>query len=100
MFENKILKEWSSNEKLPWGFTEWLKDTIRDYEVYQKKEFKQIAHEFGVKPSILSRWIAGMGPMTKTDIQMLATNLNPVVYTFLGLPRPIIDETLTEELIE
>lgn len=100
MFDNKLLKEWSSNEKLPWEFTEWLKDTTRDFEKNQKKEFKQIARELGVKPSILSRWIAGMGPMTQTDIQMLAANLNPIVYTLLRLPRPIIDETLTEELIE
>jgi len=56
--------------------------------------------EFGVNPSILSRWIAGMGPLTQADIRLLATKLSPVVYTFLGSPRPLIDETQTEELIE
>lgn len=96
MFEEKPLKEWSSNEKLPRGFTEWLDDTIREYEITQKKAFKQIASELGVKPSNLSRWIAGVGPLTQIDIQMLATNLNPVVYTFLGLPRPTEDEMSTE----
>jgi len=56
--------------------------------------------ELGVNPSILSRWIAGMGSLTQADIGLLATKLSPIVYTFLGLPRPLIDETQTEELIE
>jgi hypothetical protein len=100
MIEEKQIKEWSSNDSLPGGFSEWLKETIRESETKHYKEFRQIAAELGVKPSILSRWIAGMGPMTQTNLRLLASNLSPVVYTFLGLPRPIIDETLTEEFIE
>jgi len=100
MIEKNQLKEWSSSEELPWGFTKWLKEIIRENETRNHVEFRQIASELGVKPSILSRWIAGMGPLTHVDIQTLAANLNPVVYTFLGLPRPIIDETLAEDFIE
>ena len=100
MIEGKKPKEWTSNEILPKGFTEWLKETIREYEINQKKDFRRIARELGVKPSILSRWIVGIGPMTQTNIRLLAPNLSPVVYTFLGMPRPIIDETLTDEFIE
>ena len=96
MCEDKQLKEWSSKEILPRGFTEWLKEIIREHEINQKKGFRQIASELGVNPSMLSRWIAGVGPMTQTDIQLLASNLSPVVYTFLGLPLPNIDETLPE----
>jgi len=94
MIEKNQLKEWSSNENLPRGFTEWLKEAIREIEIQDKKEFRQIAYEFGVNPAILSRWIGGMGPMTQKNIRLLACSLSPVVYTFLGLPRPIIDETL------
>ncbi|MFC2055562.1 hypothetical protein ACFLV7_14880 [Chloroflexota bacterium] len=100
MIEGKKPKEWTSNENLPRGFTEWLKETIREYEINQKKDFRRIAGELGVKPAILSRWIAGIGPMTQTNIRLLASNLSPVVYTFLGMPRPIIDETLSDEFIE
>ena len=100
MIEERQLKEWSSNENLPWGFTEWLKATIGESESKHKKEFRQIAAELGVKPSILSRWIGGMGPMTYTNIRSLACILSPVVYTFLGIPRPITDESLAENIIE
>lgn len=86
-------KEWSSNEKLPWGFSNWLKMYTRKNEVDRKKGFRQIAGELGVNPSILSRWIAGMGPLTNRDVQILAENLSPAVYSFLGLSRPVFDET-------
>ena len=79
MFEDNQFKEWSSKEILPRGFTEWLKDIIREYEINQKKGFRYIASELGVNPSMLSRWITGMGPMTQNDIQLLASNLSPVV---------------------
>ena len=88
MFEKKTLREWSSNDKLPKGFANWMKDYIRENEVIHKKGFRQIASQLGVDPSILSRWIAGMGPLTQHDIQILAANLSPVVYSFLGVSRP------------
>ena len=82
MFEEKQPKEWSSNEVLPRGFAEWLKETVREHEVNKKMAFRQIAAEFGVIPAILSRWVAGMGPMTQNNIRLLASNLSPVVYIF------------------
>ncbi|MFC1922250.1 hypothetical protein ACFLY4_03085 [Chloroflexota bacterium] len=100
MTEKNVLKEWTSNEILPSGFTEWLKITIREIETQHKKEFRQIAYGFGVKPAFHSRWIGGMGPMMQTNIQMLACNISPVVYTYLGLPRPINEKTLAENIIE
>ncbi|MGB6681045.1 MAG: helix-turn-helix transcriptional regulator, partial [Candidatus Bathyarchaeia archaeon] len=82
----KELREWSSTDRLPGGFAEWLKDIVTEQEA--KKGFRKIAEELGVAPSILSRWIAGMGPLSQNDIRMLASKLGPVVYTFLGIPRP------------
>ena len=79
-------REWSSTDKLPGGFTEWLKEIITEQEA--SKTYWKIAEELGVKPSLLSRWIAGMGPLSQNDIRLLSSNLGPVVYTFLGLPRP------------
>lgn len=84
-------REWASNDGLPSGFSEWLRETVREYEMVKKMAYRQIAAEFGVNPSILSRWISGMGPMTHTDIQLLASRLSPVVYAFLGLEPPPLD---------
>lgn len=97
MIEKIPVKEWSANDDLPRGFSEWLHDTVKELGVNQKREFRQIAADFGVNPSILSRWIVGKGPLTQADIKSLAAYLSPVVYTFLGIPRPLIDETLAEE---
>jgi len=80
------LREWASRDKLPEGFKEWLKDIILEQEA--EKGFRKIANELGVNPSILSRWMAGMGPLKQKNIRLLASKLGPVVYTFLGFPRP------------
>ena len=80
------LREWSSTEELPRGFAEWLNDIVREQE--KEKGFRKTADEFGVAPSILSRWLAGMGPLNRNDIQKLAAKLGPTVYTFLNLVRP------------
>lgn len=96
MPEQNRYREWTSNEGLPNGFTEWLRDTVREYEVVNKKAYRQIAAELGVNPSILTRWISGMGPMTNTDIELLASHLSPVVYAFLGLEPPPLDDTYLE----
>ena len=80
------LREWSSKEELPRGFAEWLTEIIREQE--DEKGFVKIAEELGVTPSILSRWVGGMGPLNREDIQNLAEKLGPSVYTFLGLVRP------------
>lgn len=79
-------REWSSAEKLPDWFAEWLKDIVKEQE--DEKGFRKIADELGVKPSILSRWIAGWGPLNQQNILSLSSKLGPVVYTFLGLSRP------------
>lgn len=93
-------KEWSSKDNLPGGFVAWLKEIIHEKEIYHKRGFRSIANELGVNPSTLSRWIAGMGPLTQQDIHILAKNLSPVVYSFLGLARPVFNETPPEEIIE
>lgn len=79
-------REWSSKERLPAGFADWLKEIVAEQE--DERSFRKIADELGVKPSILSRWMAGMGPMKHKDIRLLSSKLGPVVYTFLGFPRP------------
>lgn len=96
MPERNHPREWASNEGLPSGFTEWLRETVREYEVINKKAYRQIAAELGVNPSILTRWVSGMGPMTHTDIELLASRLSPVVYAFLGLEPPPLDDHLAE----
>jgi hypothetical protein len=96
----KSIKEWSSSEELPRGFTNWLNDTVKEFQVKERKEFRQIGVDLGVNPSILSRWIVGKGPMNQQNIQILASKLGTVVYTFLGLPRPMSDEPLSENIIE
>ena len=100
MPEKNHHREWASNEGLPSGFAEWLRETVREYEVINKKAYRQIAAEFGVNPSILSRWISGMGPMTHTDIELLASQLSPVVYSFLGLEPPPLDDYFAENSLQ
>jgi hypothetical protein len=80
------LREWSSTDDLPREFSEWLSDIVREQD--DEKRFIKIADEFGVDPSILSRWIGGMGPLNRNDIQKLAAKFGPTVYTFLGFVRP------------
>ena len=88
MTASKELREWSSTERLPEGFAEWFKDVVTEQATEQYKSFRKIAEELGVNPHILSRWMAGMGPLSQNDIRSLSSHLGPVVYTFLGLPRP------------
>jgi hypothetical protein len=92
MTEYNILKEWASNDDLPQGFTDWLNDVVRESQEINNLEFRQIGAQLGVNPSFLSRWLGGMGPLTQTDINLLASNVSPVVYTFLGLPRPQFED--------
>jgi plasmid maintenance system antidote protein VapI len=83
-------REWSSTDKLPKGFTEWLKEIVAEREV--SESYWKIARALGVNPSLLSRWIAGTGPLSQDEIRKLSSELGPVVYTFLGLPRPDYNE--------
>ena len=92
MTEKTLTREWAPNEDLPRGFTEWLKDVVLEYQVFDNLEFRQIGAQLGVNPSYLSRWLGGKGPLTQTDISFIASNLSPVVYTYLGLPRPQLEE--------
>jgi len=82
------IREWSSTEKLPAPFVEWLKFVIRMSGAAEGKPFFHIADDLGVLPSLLSRWVAGMGPLTQANIQTLATNISPVVYIALGMKQP------------
>jgi hypothetical protein len=80
--------KWESRDKLPVGFAEWLKEVISEQETEQRKGYSGIAEDLGVPPSILSRWIAGWGPLNQHDIDLLASKLGPVIYTYLHIPRP------------
>ena len=88
MSKQKSLREWSSTERLPEGFAKWLKEIITQQETEHRKGFRQIATELGVDPALLSRWIAGAGPLNEESIRALVANLGPVVYIYLGMPRP------------
>ena len=79
-------REWSTTEELPRGFAEWLNDVVREQE--KEKGFRKTADEFGVDPSILSRWIGGMGPLNRNDIHKIEEKLGTSVHTFLILARP------------
>jgi hypothetical protein len=80
--------EWKSGDQLPGGFSEWLRGVVREQEIEQRKGFSRIAGELGVSPSILSRWLAGWGPMNEHDFNLLASKLGNVVYTYLHIPHP------------
>ena len=81
-------KEWSTNEDLPKAFVVWIKDRIVEQWVRQKKGVVQIASEIGVKPSLLSRWMGGKGPLKQSDIRVLADYFDKGIYTLLGVKRP------------
>jgi hypothetical protein len=80
------LKEWTSREQLPGGFVEWLNFIVRILAVEQGKDFVRIANDLGISPRLLSRWLAGKGPLTQENIDALAENLGHSVFTTLGLP--------------
>ena len=92
MTASKEPREWSSTEELPRGFAEWFKDAVKEKETKEYMSFRKIARELSVNPNILSRWVAGMGPLSQNDIRKLASNLGLVVFTFLGIPNPDIEE--------
>jgi transcriptional regulator with XRE-family HTH domain len=88
MSKPKNPKEWTSKDRLPEGFSKWLKELVTEQQVRHKKSFTEIANELGVKASRLSRWVAGKGPLDQDDIRALAKSLGPAVYTFLGQKQP------------
>ena len=55
MSDDMVGKEWGSKERLPRGFTSWLKDYVREQEEKQDKIFAQISTELGVEAPRLSR---------------------------------------------
>ncbi len=85
MYEHSETKKWESTDSLPEDFFRWLDSTVTEIEMEQKKGFTQVANDLGVDQSLLSRWIAGMGPLKQEDIQSLADRFGSVVYTRLGL---------------
>ena len=88
MNEKKKLLEWKITDKLPETFVKWLKELIAEKEIHQKISFAQIANEIHVRPSILSRWLGGMGPLDQNDIDAMAAYLGSSVYITLRLIRP------------
>ena len=42
------LKEWASRDTLPIGFTEWLKDLVKEQEIELGKGYSRIAEDLGV----------------------------------------------------
>ena len=83
-----MIKEWSSSEKLPKGFADWLNEVIAEQEIEEGKGFARIAEELGVQASILSRWMGGMGPLSQNDVQNLVSKFGHVVYNYLHISRP------------
>lgn len=88
MNEQEEPKEWQITEELPEAFVLWLRAITTEKETAKKKGLVYIAEELGVKPSIFSRWLAGMGPLNQENIRTLANHLGPSVFTVLGLPWP------------
>jgi hypothetical protein len=73
---------------------------FEDGECNWNKSFRHNAIELVVNPSFLSRWIAGVGPLTDIDVSILTTNLSTVVYPFLSLAHSVIYEILSEDVNE
>ena len=88
MEEENGFTEWQVNDQLPGAFVAWLQETITEKAMKERKGFMQIAGELNVDAALLSRWLAGMGPLTQEHIENLAKNLSPAVYTVLGHIRP------------
>jgi hypothetical protein len=89
---NSTNGEWSSSDKLPEGFVNWLIELIDEQDYIEGKGFSRIAEELGVQASILSRWMGGMGPLSQNNIENLASNLGNIVYTYLHIPWPDDDD--------
>ena len=88
MVEDNASKEWQMSDVLPAAFTRWLNELVTEKAMQERKSFMNIADEMGVVGPLLSRWLAGMGPLTQDHIRNLAQALSPLVYTTLSLKQP------------
>lgn len=79
---------WSITEKLPEAFTKWLRQQVFEQQIKQGYVFTRLAEEIGVDPNKLSRWLGGMGPLDRQDVQALARKFGWQVYTLLDLEIP------------
>ncbi len=91
--ENIVIdKEWGISERIPGAFVSWINYYVNE-KLKTRKLFIAIASDWEVNPSYLSRWMAGMGPLTEKDIRSLSNYLGPGTYTVLGIPRFRNDNT-------
>ena len=80
-------KEWGISERLPNAFVELITEHV-EKEQRSRKSFLYIAEELGIYSTNLSRWLAGMGPLSHQDIQCLASRLGNGIYIVLGIHKP------------
>ncbi len=82
------MKEWKADEELPQSFVGLIQEAVKNNCFQRKAVFIQVACEWDINPSILSRWLAGLGPLNEEDILKLAKAIGPAVYPALGRVRP------------
>ena len=82
--------EWKITDQLPGAFVEVINGYIRD-QTRQKVSFFRIADSLGIPPSTISRWMAGMGPLTTEHLEKVSKKLGITIYLTVGLSRPTKD---------
>lgn len=87
MDQENTFPEWGDNDKLPTAFVKCLEAVVEVKHRF-KKSHRTIAKEWGINPSNLSRWLAGIGPLTEEDIHKLDKGLGQWVYTSLWMVPP------------
>jgi hypothetical protein len=80
-------KEWGISEELPGAFVNWMNKYVCE-ELEEDIAIQTIASDLGVKAAYLSRWLAGLGPLTESNIKSLVKIFGPFIYTLLWIQRP------------
>ena len=80
-------KEWQISEKIPEAFVRVIREYVAE-QSRQRTSYPRIAAELGISPAILSRWLAGMGPLREKNICKLSTIFGQSIYITCGLKLP------------
>ena len=88
--------DWQISENIPEAFVGLIRKYVAD-QTRQRTSYHRIASELGVSPAILSRWLAGMGPLSEKNILGLSKIFGLSIYLTCGLKLP--DKKISDEVI-